>query len=74
MGYLDYRKHQTVKKPKNRHFVDVLCDYILADKEHKDFLKNPTANHVYYNAYALRHGTAQANQLLLAAKGSNETR
>lgn len=70
MGYMDYRKHQTVKKPKNRAQVDSVCNYILMHEE-EDFFKGdnkPSAKHVYYDAYSVMFGSVEAGQMLAEAR------
>lgn len=65
------RKHQSVRKPKNRHHVDSVCNYIL-DTEHNDFYstsgERPSINHVYFDAYAVIHGLEAAMIMLRNAQ------
>jgi glutaredoxin len=61
------RKHTTIHKPKNRHQIDRVCDYVLFAKR-KDFAKKPSADHVYFDAYSVIYGTDEAYKMLTKAK------
>ncbi len=64
------RNHGTVQKPTNRANVDSVCYYVLNNEE-KDFHfgeERPSVNSVYYDAYMVIYGTAEANKMLRKAQ------
>jgi len=68
---LDYRKHQTVKKPKNRWRVDAVCDWVM-EKTEKEFTKNLSSNSVYFHAYAIKYGDELALKMLSEMRTKND--
>jgi hypothetical protein len=64
------RKHTTIHKPKNRHHVDSICDHILTH-EKTDFhhgKRKPSAQHVYFDAFAVMYGVEEACKMLDEAR------
>ena len=47
----------------NKRYLDDVIQYIY-DSEQDDFKENPSANHVYFAAYALEYGEKDAYKYL----------
>lgn len=62
------RKHQVPRSVKNRSQVNRVCDYVL-EAERKDFLKSPSANHIYFEAYLVIFGSDEAYKMLSILRG-----
>ena len=61
------RKHQIDRKPKNRANVDRVCGYAM-NMERKSFQRNPSANHIYFDAYLVLFGSDKAYEMLTKAR------
>lgn len=57
------RKHQTVRKPKNRWRIDAVLQYVM-EKEIGSFQKKLSTAHIYYQAFAIYYGEEAAIGML----------
>ena len=67
------RNHQIKRRPTNRDSVNNVCDYVL-DCERENFNKNPSAKHVYYDAFLVIYGTDEATKMLAKARDEKNER
>lgn len=59
------RRTQLPRTATNRAQVDRVCDWVLDSASIKaEFLKKPSANHVYFDAYSVIFGMAAAGEML----------
>lgn len=56
-------RHQLPKTPNKRYQIDRCADYVM-DAEKKSFKRKPSANHIYFDAYSVIHGTEEAYKML----------
>lgn len=62
------RKHQLPRQPNQRSIIDAVCNHVLRT-EKKSFEKNPSASHVYFDAYTMIHGWSTACEMLRKVRG-----